>query len=403
MKELKYILLIFLCVVGITSCQDDLIEKTSSGGADVNKPVKANLRFSVPDADEVNLSRSYDNSDLGDLHLFIFDGNTFLRDESVTSANIQRTDAANGNEYTISATLYEGEQTVYAVGNVTTQTNYWESPIPALQEAAANGRNEFLNTLYNIRQDVVSGGFVTFPGNYRPLAGSGEVTVQADGSSSGTISMKREVARIKLNVNMNYTVTDGERRGNKVTFTPQTYSVYNVASKGYVMETEDGNTQRTAIADGFYAVENMSNFNVSDDQVATIGDGFNIPENLQQPKQSGTTYAERDKWFEEGKEPGADDDAKDWTYAPQYGTYIVIKGNYVETDASGNVIYSGAPSYTFHLGDWSNNEFGNFNVERNTIYTYTVSIHGVENMIVEVDKEQGNPEYQPGAEGDIIE
>ena len=166
------------------------------------------------------------------------------------------------------------------------------------------------------------------------------------------------------------------------------------------METEDGNTQRTTITEGFYAVENMTNFNVSDGEVATIGDGFNIPENLQQPKQQGTTYAERDKWFEEGKEPGADDDAKEWTYAPQHATYIVIKGNYVETDASGNVVYSAAPSYTFHLGDWSNNEFGNFNVERNTIYTYTVSIHGVENMVVEVEREEEN---QPGAEGDVIE
>ena len=404
MKKFNYILLTFFFAIGMVSCQDDLIEKVSAGGADVNKPVKVNLKFNVPDADEVNLSRSYDNSDLGDLHLFIFDGNTFLSDESVTSDNIQRTSNTNGNEYTISATLYEGEQTVYAVGNVTTQTNYWESPVSALR-AAANGREDFLNTLYNVRQDVVSGGFVTFPGNYRPLAGSGDVIVQADGSANGTISMKREVARIKLKVNMNYTVTEsGKRNGNKVTFTPQTYSVYNVASKGYVMETEDGNTQRTAIANGFYAVENMTNFNVSDGEVATIGDGFNIPENLQQPKQPGKTYAQRDKWFEEGDEPGAADDAKEWTYAPQYGTYIVIKGNYVETNASGNVVYSAAPSYTFHLGEWdSANDFGNFNVERNTIYTYTVTIHGVENMIVEVDKEQGYPEYQPGAEGDVIE
>ena len=111
---------------------------------------------------------------MGDLHLFIFDGNTFLSDESVTSENIKRTSNTNGNEYTISATLYEGEQTVYAVGNVTTQTNYWESPVSALQKAAANGRETFLTTLYNVRQDVVSGGFVTFPGNYRPLAGSGQ-------------------------------------------------------------------------------------------------------------------------------------------------------------------------------------------------------------------------------------
>lgn len=399
MKKFNYILLAFCCVIGMVSCQDDLIEKVSAGGADVNKPVKVNLKFNVPDADEVNLSRSFDNSDLGDLHLFIFDGNTFLGDESVTSANIQRTSSANGNEYTISATLYEGEQTVYAVGNVTTQTNYWESPVSALREAAANGRETFLTTLYKVRQDVVSGGFVTFPGNYRPLAGSGDVTVQADGSASGIIYMKREVARIKLNVNMNYTVTEsGERNGNKVTFTPQTYSVYNVASKGYVMKTE-GNTQREGVSDGFYAVENMTNFNVSDGEVATIGDGFNIPENIQQPILEGTTYADRDKWNSEGNE-GAADDEKTWTHASPHATYIVIKGNYVETKADGQVVYSGPTSYTFHLGEWSDNGFGNFNVERNTIYTYTVSIHGVENMIVEVETKV---ELQPGAEGDIIE
>lgn len=401
MRKIRYIVLSVLCAVCISACQDDLVENTSTGGADINKPVKVELKLNVPDEDEINMSRavSYENSSLGDLHLFIFSGNAFLGDEQVTSANIQRTDNANRNVYTISATLYEGEQTVYAVGNVTTQTNYWDNPVNALREAAENGKDDFLNTLYNVRQDVVSGGFVTFPGNYRPLAGSGEVTVQ-DGSANGTIYMKREVARIKLNVNMTYEVVDNtERSGNKVTFTPQTYSVYNVASKGYVMETE-GNTQREGVSEGFYAVENMSNFNVSDGQVATIGDGFNIPENIQQPIAQGTTYADRDKWNSEGNE-GAADDEKTWTYASPYATYIVIKGNYVETAADGQVVYSGPTSYTFHLGEWNGeNDFGNFNVNRNTIYTYTISIHGVENMIVEVETKVEN---QPGAEGDIIE
>lgn len=400
MRKIRYIVLSVLCAVCISACQDDLVENTSTGGADINKPVKVELKLNVPDEDEINMSRavSYENSSLGDLHLFIFSGNAFLGDEQVTSANIQRTDNANRNVYTISATLYEGEQTVYAVGNVTTQTNYWDNPVNALREAAENGKDDFLNTLYNVRQDVVSGGFVTFPGNYRPLAGSGEVTVQ-DGSANGTIYMKREVARIKLNVNMTYTVREsGERYNNQVTFTPQTYSVYNVASKGYVMETDE-NAQREGVSEGFYPVENMSNFNVSDGQVATIGDGFNIPENIQQPIAQGTTYADRDKWNSEGNE-GAADDEKTWTYASPYATYIVIKGNYVETTADGQVVYSGPTSYTFHLGEWSGNGFGNFNVERNTIYTYTVSIHGVENMIVEVETEVEN---QPGAEGDIIE
>lgn len=400
MRKIRYILLSVLCTVCISACQDDLIENASTGGVDRNKPVKVDLKFSVPDEDEVNVSRtSYANSNLGDLHLFIFNGNAFLGDEQVTSDNIQSTNDANGNVYTISATLYEGEQTVYAVGNVTAQTNYWDSPVNALRTAAENGRDDFLATLYNVYQDVVSSGsFVDFPGDYRPLAGSGEVTVQ-NGSANGTIYMKREVARIKLNVNMTYTVSEyGDRYNNQITFTPQTYSVYNVASKGYVMETE-GNTQREGVSEGFYAVENRSNFNVSDGQVATIGDGFNIPENIQQPIAQGTTYADRDKWNSEGNE-GAADNEKTWTYASPYATYIVIKGNYVETKADGQVVYSGPTSYTFHLGEWSGNGFGDFNVKRNTIYTYTVSIHGVENMIVEVDTEVEN---QPGAEGDIIE
>ena len=403
MRKIKYIILMTLCVLGITACQDDLIEGSSTGGVNINKPVKVELKFSVPDADEVNVSRSYENSDLGDLHLFIFDDNTFLKDEAVTKANIQGPTNSNGNEYTITADLYEGVQTVYAVGNVTTQTNYWQNPVSALQEAAEKGKESFLKTLYNVRQDVVSGGFVTFPGNYRPLAGSGDITVQANGNSSGTIQMKREVARIKLNVKMTHKVQDGsERNGNTVTFTPRTYSVYNVASKGYVLEAESGIT-RNAVSDGFYHVENISGFNVSDGETATIGDGFNIPENIQEPKKSGQSYADRDKWWDETKEPNAADDEKDWTYAPENGTYIVIKGNYVETDETGKVVYSAAPSYTFHLGEWNDeDDFGNFNVERNTIYTYTISVHGVKNMIVEVDKENGQ-ENQPGAEGDVIE
>ena len=149
------IVLSVLCAVCISACQDDLVENTSTGGADINKPVKVELKLNVPDEDEINMSRavSYENSSLGDLHLFIFSGNAFLGDEQVTSANIQRTDNANRNVYTISATLYEGEQTVYAVGNVTTQTNYWDNPVNALREAAENGKDDFLNTLYSLNEN----------------------------------------------------------------------------------------------------------------------------------------------------------------------------------------------------------------------------------------------------------
>ena len=38
MKTIRYIIYTMLCVMGITACQDDLMNRTSEG-ADVNKPV----------------------------------------------------------------------------------------------------------------------------------------------------------------------------------------------------------------------------------------------------------------------------------------------------------------------------------------------------------------------------
>ena len=49
-----------LCVMGITACQDDLMNRTSEG-ADVNKPVQVDLKFAVPNSMQVEVTRA-DNS-----------------------------------------------------------------------------------------------------------------------------------------------------------------------------------------------------------------------------------------------------------------------------------------------------------------------------------------------------
>ncbi|MBM6720071.1 hypothetical protein H6B13_10545 [Bacteroides gallinaceum] len=89
--------------------------------------------------------------------------------------------------------------------------------------------------------------------------------------------------------------------------------------------------------------------------------------------------------------------------------YVVLRGTYSETetgsDSDGNEINTlkkyGNVSYTIHLGDFSANKFDNYAVERNNIYTYTVTVHGVDKIKVEAETETGD--YQNGAEGDIIE
>lgn len=98
-----------------------------------------------------------------------------------------------------------------------------------------------------------------------------------------------------------------------------------------------------------------------------------------------------------------------FVFAPQNGTYVEIKGqlSYQKTDNSGNTEFVSADvTYTIHLGntggvDDVNNEekVNNYDTERNTHYTYNVTITDVNSIIVEVEDDK---EDRPGAEGDVV-
>ncbi len=85
-----------------------------------------------------------------------------------------------------------------------------------------------------------------------------------------------------------------------------------------------------------------------------------------------------------------------WTYAPQYSTYIIIKGevkmNISVADQMDQAL-NAYVTYVFHLGDFAAS-VDDFNVERNTVYTYTLTINDVNNIQYEVST--SNPDkYGP--------
>lgn len=130
-----------------------------------------------------------------------------------------------------------------------------------------------------------------------------------------------------------------------------------------------------------------------------------MPENVQPSGSGATSYADREKWYEEGTSTsGASAASKDWDCAPQYSTFVVISGTYEGgSDESGidNVIAN--VEYTVHLGDFSVNNGSNFNdftVKRNVSYTYKMSVLGVDNIIVEATTSE---EKQSGAEGTVYD
>lgn len=97
-------------------------------------------------------------------------------------------------------------------------------------------------------------------------------------------------------------------------------------------------------------------------------------------------------------------DMRMFEYANDFSTYVVVTG-YVtmdlKDDAAGKVL-GGEVEYLIHLGDWSS--IDNYNIERNTSYTYTVTVNSLNSIRVEVETSQAGQtftENQPGATGQI--
>ena len=120
-------------------------------------------------------------------------------------------------------------------------------------------------------------------------------------------------------------------------------------------------------------------------------------------------YALREKEKKDTANGGQNYEPAQYVYAPDTATYVVIRGDlsYQRKNNGIDQYVNAAVTYTIHLGETGATEadyndatkVNNYVVARNTHYTYTVTIQGVESIKVEVES---NKEQQPGNEGDVI-
>ncbi len=109
-----------------------------------------------------------------------------------------------------------------------------------------------------------------------------------------------------------------------------------------------------------------------------------------------------------------------WEFAPENGTYMIVKGE-VEMEVKDSDTYAAQTmnamvTYYIHLGafgkesaNWQHNTAGldNYDICRNTHYTYTINIKGVRQIEVEVEKDNSDGgwkntnESQSGNMGDV--
>ena len=112
-------------------------------------------------------------------------------------------------------------------------------------------------------------------------------------------------------------------------------------------------------------------------------------------------------------------DMRVFEYANDFSTYVMVTGRVtmqLENDDAGQVLGADV-TYLIHLGTWkaaidgtgpgdtkdTYSNFGDYGIERNTFYDYTVTVNSVHNIRVEVETSKGAvsgvKENQPGAMG----
>ena len=95
-----------------------------------------------------------------------------------------------------------------------------------------------------------------------------------------------------------------------------------------------------------------------------------------------------------------------WTHASEDATYMIIKGKVqmkVDTTEETDMQYLEADVvYYVHLGNFGDSkqggDYNNFTINRNTHYTYNITIKGVNSIVVEVEDDR---EEQSGATGHV--
>lgn len=258
-----------------------------------------------------------------------------------------------------------------------------------------------------------------------------DIAVSEEGvlvNATQPIELERVDARITFNVD----VDASENRYTNMTFTPKYYRVENIPQGTYLVP-RDNDDYAATMENGYASMQTAGKEYYFDEAKREDGERayfeFYLLENRRQPTEeqrittqkkdasysdASSLYALREKRKQtegqvDGTKPGQEYVPGNFIFAPENSTYVTIRGTLSFED--GNDFYNADVTYTIHLGstgnktddgdNWSNNEelVNNYDIRRNTHYTYNVTITGVESMRVEV---QDDKETRPGVEGDVI-
>ncbi len=290
---------------------------------------------------------------------------------------------------------------------------------------------EKLNTITTLSQlkalTAVLNQEITSRNGLFPMAGVSETvnisSTGITGSTSGTavkVILERFDAKVKVNFRVATDFELSQVEGEVKTiqrlkeFRPESWCVRNLPKGCYIIpqdsDAEEGYFDTTPV---IFETSGTESFTIGDNTYESAVNGFSfyMLENRETAKQSVSSFSKREQ---KNKDANGlfDSSAGIWTNAPENGTYLEVKGEVVmEVDVSNEAKkqqLAADVTYYIHLGNVASS-VNDYSINRNTIYTYTVTIKGVSSIELEVTtsyNDAGDPaapgkvqETEPGAEG----
>ena len=375
MRELRYIL-VLLAGTFLLSCTGEDMEVNRENRYEPGVETSISLKLGIPGMDLVQTKAGESYEDyleyVSNLLVVVFnaDGSFHLEHEQMYNHN-------QGTDRVDIASIESGKKYIYAVANTNSSLfNDNNTDLTEILKAQARkGRESFLKATVDMCQEFegITEGRFLMSGKYVAAsndAGDGSVNIPRTG---GTLQGVIELVRVQA------TVVFSIKGGEGVDFTPTHFQVCNLPKSSNLFE------QASDVANGTYFNTEMLTYDSFKDSIF-----FYPMENRKQPSANVAAYRDR------------------MDMANASSAYVVIKGTYSgkadhykdfdKDNYTGKENAEAQVTYYIPLG-YVNGNLNDYNVRRNTKYIYSITVNGVDDIVLEVvsDEEKSSVE-----DGDVI-
>lgn len=415
---------IFLCMICglmLCSCQEELL----SGRGMVEEGIPTTIKLNVSTEGNEVVTRAAQSEEtekaLYNLYVFVFDKN----DNVITRKEFSKADVDAGSLSIRTVSMNSAK--IYGIANYTTSLNVTSYVVNQQTLNNISSLNELESLTVSLAVNAINRGSSFLMSGFATDGNGTDDYVQLPPQSGTTINLNLRRMDAKITFNIKAEQPAGTTNISNFSFRPTEWKVCQLPKQTLLVESAQGDfdTNGTAGDDNYfsteaYAFEEIENPDPTKD-LYTGSFTFYMPENKKTPKKTipatndqGTSltveeqYKLREKRDEESlsgtTKPGQNYTPGNFTYSNKYSTYVVLTGwlSYKEVKDGNTYQINALANYIVHLGginDTGGIDANNYNTNRNTHYTYNITVSGINDMKVEV--EDGN-EVRPGHEGTAI-